>query len=134
MTISRENRITNHAYKNNQLLKYGWIHLGLREEGFVPLELRAPGMRVSQRVTNLLFNLQRAEPTVPSLMAATGFFNRSGLNRRGREFAENALPYFVYALNAIEMNYVNNREVWDAFVASFITRISEGEFEWTTAG
>ena len=134
VTISRENRMTDHAYKNNQLLKYGWIHLGLREEGLVPDELKAPGMRVGIRVTNLLFRLQMSRPTVSSLMDASGLFCQSGLNSRGREFSENVLPYFVYALNTIEQNYVNNTEVWNEFVPTFISRISDGEFEWMTAG
>ena len=96
--------------------------------------LRAPRMLVGRRVTNLLFRIQNAEKNVPSLLEATGFFTQEGLTQRGIEFAENVLPYFVYALNTIEPTFVNDEDTWSAFVGEFITRISGGEMSWTTVG
>jgi len=134
VTVNHEHRITNHAFKNSSILKYGWIHLGLNVEESIPPMLRAPRMLVGRRVTNLLFRIQNAEKNVSSLIEATGFFTQEGLNQRGIEFAENVLPYFVYALNTIEPTFVNDEDTWSAFVEEFITRISGGEMSWTTVG
>lgn len=125
-----ENRV-DEPYKSNRVLKNGWIHLGINREEFIPPYLRVQGMKVGMRVSNLLFKIQQQADDVASMVDATSFFTATGLNQRGREFREHALPYFIYATNLIQPRYVNNPDVWNRFVEQFLSRLSGGEEEWT---
>ena len=129
-----ERRTTEVAYKNKMLLEPGFLRFGFENENLIPSCLRVSGMKVGIRVKNLLWNLQNAETNVESLMEATGFFTKTGVNARGRAFAENVLPYFVYVANTIETTTVNNLNLWNEFIERFVERVSDGEYEWTTAG
>jgi len=119
MIVNHENRITREAYKGNRIFRAGWIHLGIHVEEFVPDIFRVRGMQVAKRTMNLLYKLQHEDPTVESLLGATGFFGPRGLNKSGRDFASTLLPYFIYATNSIS-EYINDQNVWDGFMSHMV--------------